>query len=128
MSVNERQVGGTHYKSEYQHWDFVLDTHMNYLYGCATKYISRWRKKNGVQDLEKSIHYLQKAEVTGVGIFKTAKVLDKFRKFADANFEGGLDSEEGRIFLLIYDGENNLAINRIRHLIADEQNRVHTPD
>jgi hypothetical protein len=28
--------------------------------GCATKYVSRWRKKNGVQDLEKAKHYCEK--------------------------------------------------------------------
>lgn len=61
MSANDTQVGGDHYKGEYQHWDFVCDTGMHYLLGCATKYISRWRKKNGVEDLKKALHYVEKA-------------------------------------------------------------------
>lgn len=60
---NARQVGGAHYKTMiYQHWDWVTDIGLPYLLGCATKYICRWRQKNGVQDLEKAIHYLEKAK------------------------------------------------------------------
>jgi hypothetical protein len=60
-SPNERQVGGGHYKSEFQHWDFVLGVlGGRYLEGCLTKYASRWRKKNGLQDLDKAEHYLDK--------------------------------------------------------------------
>lgn len=61
MDANEYQIGGDHYRSEYQHWDWVYDTGQPYHIGCATKYISRWRKKNGIQDLRKAIHYLNKA-------------------------------------------------------------------
>lgn len=61
MGANERQVGGGHYSGEYQHWDFVEDAGLRYVPGNATKYVARWRKKNGRQDLEKAIHYLDKA-------------------------------------------------------------------
>lgn len=60
MSALERQVGGNHYKTTYEHWTLVEKTGMGYLAGCATKYVARWRKKNGVLDLEKARHYLQK--------------------------------------------------------------------
>ena len=57
--VNDKQVGGRHYKSGYQHWDFVITHELHYLLGCATKYLTR-RKGNRHEDLEKSIHYLEK--------------------------------------------------------------------
>lgn len=60
-TANERQVGGDHYKSEYQHWDYVHDVGMRYHPACASKYVTRYDKKSGLQDLEKSKHYLQKA-------------------------------------------------------------------
>ena len=61
MSANDRQVGGDHYASTYQHWDFVADALQGrYLEGCVTKYATRWRKKNGLQDLEKAQHFLAK--------------------------------------------------------------------
>ncbi len=61
MKASERQVGGNHYKSEYQHWDWAIDIRLGYLESAASKYITRWRGKNGVQDVEKAIHYLEKA-------------------------------------------------------------------
>lgn len=58
MTANDRQVGGDHYQTGgTQHWDMFGP---EYLMGNATKYVSRWRKKNGVQDLEKALHYSEK--------------------------------------------------------------------
>jgi hypothetical protein len=67
-AANKRQEGGQHYQGHaYQHWDFVCDTGLHYLLGCASKYVSRWREKNGLEDLKKAIHYLDKAEERLVG-------------------------------------------------------------
>lgn len=62
--VNSKQVGGSHYISEYQHWDWAIDMKIGPIEYAATKYISRWWKKHGpekgVEDLEKAKHYIQK--------------------------------------------------------------------
>jgi hypothetical protein len=59
--ANERQVGGDHYKTEGpQHWDMVAQFTLDYFQGQITKYLFRWRKKGGVEDLEKARHYLDK--------------------------------------------------------------------
>jgi hypothetical protein len=61
MSANDSQVAGTHYKAGIQHWDYVLMALQGrYLEGNITKYVTRHRKKNGVQDLEKALHYMAK--------------------------------------------------------------------
>lgn len=60
QSQSVEQIGGNHYKAEYQHWDFVDENNIQYLEGCATKYIVRWRKKNGIQDLHKALSYVAK--------------------------------------------------------------------
>lgn len=60
MNVNEHQVGGDHYRSEYQHWDLVINISLPYLEAQAVRYISRWRKKGGIQDVEKANHFIQK--------------------------------------------------------------------
>lgn len=57
---NKRQVGGGHYKTDMEHWDLVENAGLGYLEGCATKYVTRWRKKAGLQDLEKALHYVDK--------------------------------------------------------------------
>jgi hypothetical protein len=59
-NANTRQVGGDHYRGSFQHWDWVIANNLGYLEGQITKYIARWRRKNGVQDLEKALHYADK--------------------------------------------------------------------
>lgn len=77
MDVNEIQIGGGHYRGDYQHWDWVEDTGMGYLEGVGSKYICRWKSKNGIEDLRKSVHYVDK--LLDLCIFKNrrnrAKVL-----------------------------------------------------
>ena len=59
--ANKIQIGGEHYKGlTVEHWDFVAMLGLNYFEGCATKYLMR--EKNGAEDVEKAMHYLQKAE------------------------------------------------------------------
>lgn len=59
--VNQEQFGGSHYKKIlFQHWDFVIANDLGYFEGQVTKYVCRWRDKNGIQDLEKALHYLAK--------------------------------------------------------------------
>ncbi len=60
MTANDEQVGGTHYKSGFQHWDFVYLVELGYLPAQITRYLARWRKKNGVEDIEKALHYMEK--------------------------------------------------------------------
>ena len=63
-TANARQVAGDHYKTDnaagLQHWDLVDDYGVGYLAGCASKYLTRFRRKNGAQDLQKAHHYLEK--------------------------------------------------------------------
>lgn len=60
MSANDRQVAGDHYKSSIQHWDYVLANDLDYFQAQITKYVTRWKKKNGLVDLRKAQHFLDK--------------------------------------------------------------------
>lgn len=56
-----RQVGGDHYaKLAVQTWDYIAANNLGYFEGNVIKYVSRWRDKGGVEDLEKAKHYLEK--------------------------------------------------------------------
>ena len=56
----DTQVGGSHYKSlEIQPSVFIFKNKIPFLEGNAIKYICRHAKKNGKQDLDKAIHYLE---------------------------------------------------------------------
>jgi hypothetical protein len=59
MSANDTQIGGDHYQTgDVQHWDWAKD--MPYLEGRATAYIGRHQDKNGITDIEKGLHFIQK--------------------------------------------------------------------
>tara|TARA_R100001079_G_C4401486_1_gene131604 strand:+ start:323 stop:562 length:240 start_codon:yes stop_codon:yes gene_type:complete len=56
----ERQVGGSHYKSfNIQPFEFISKNELSFFQGCVVKYVCRYKNKNGIQDLEKIIHYCE---------------------------------------------------------------------
>ena len=60
-SVNNRQEGGSHYKTlAIQPWDYIIQNNLGFLEGNVIKYVTRWRTKEGVQDLQKARHFLDK--------------------------------------------------------------------
>jgi hypothetical protein len=74
MNANNKQIGGAHYQVKkagaVQHWDYCDANDVPYLESACTKYVLRWREKNGLQDLEKALHYLEKrieSQLAGVG-------------------------------------------------------------
>lgn len=55
----------SHYDNVIQPWDYMKSTltdeaFCGYLEGNIIKYISRWRSKDGLKDLKKAQHYLDK--------------------------------------------------------------------
>lgn len=59
MTVKEKQVGGEHYKLAIQPIDFIVKNKIPFIEGNVIKYVTRHRHKNGRQDIEKAIHYLE---------------------------------------------------------------------
>ncbi len=61
-TANDHQVGGTHYQTAggLEHWDIVEMFGLSYMEGQITRYLFRWRKKGGIEDLHKARHYLDK--------------------------------------------------------------------
>ena len=54
------QVGGSHYSSmAIQPVEFITKNKIPFIEGSVIKYVCRHEKKNGKQDLEKAIHFLQ---------------------------------------------------------------------
>lgn len=55
------QIGGNHYQGfKIQTWDFILDHKLGFLEGNIIKYVDRHSRKNGLEDLKKAKHYLDK--------------------------------------------------------------------
>jgi len=60
VSALDTQVGGDHYKSmAIQPAEYIVRNNIGFLEGMVIKYVSRWEKKGGIEDLEKAIHCLQ---------------------------------------------------------------------
>ena len=60
MDPYDKQVGGSHYKKmKIQPSKFVIENELLFPEGSAIKYICRHRFKNGKEDLEKAIHFIE---------------------------------------------------------------------
>ena len=49
-----------HYKSSIQPIEFIEANNLDFFEGNIVKYVSRWRKKNGLEDLKKAQWYLER--------------------------------------------------------------------
>ena len=59
-SALDVQVAGSHYKDlPIQPVEYIHANALGYFEGNVVKYVSRWRKKNGIADLEKAKHYIE---------------------------------------------------------------------
>ena len=60
QSAMTTQVGGSHYtKMKIQPYEYCHVNRMGYVEGTALKYLSRWRDKGGLEDLEKAKHAIE---------------------------------------------------------------------
>lgn len=128
--VNAVQIGGEHYRSEYQHWDFIELNGIGYLEAAATKYVIRWRKKNGREDLEKAMHYLDKLEelhTQGRRLPRGVASLADVQRFADANNLSEMEQ------VVVHDLSRWDCVNDLRHArsailrLLDEADNMHPP-
>lgn len=54
----QAQVGGTHYEvMKIQPIDYIVANKLNFMEGCAIKYLTRHPYKGGAEDIKKAIHY-----------------------------------------------------------------------
>lgn len=59
MSIKDYQIGGNHYKKEkIQPIEYIMSNELDFCEGNVVKYITRWRHKNGLEDLQKARHYI----------------------------------------------------------------------
>ena len=56
----EKQIGRSHYKSFHiQPYEFISKNNLSFFQGNVVKYVCRYQNKNGIEDLEKIIHYCE---------------------------------------------------------------------
>ena len=53
------QVGGDHYtKMKIQPYTYITENNLGFAEGSIIKYVSRYRSKNGLEDLKKARHFI----------------------------------------------------------------------
>ncbi len=59
MSALDVQTGGSHYKDlKIQPVEYIHANGLGFCEGSVVKYITRWRAKNGIEDLKKARHFI----------------------------------------------------------------------
>lgn len=59
--MGEQVEHPTHYnQGKVEMWDYANDHNLDFFEGNIVKYVTRWRHKNGIQDLKKAKQYLDK--------------------------------------------------------------------
>lgn len=115
--ANDMQVGGTHYRSSYQHWDLALEIPYSYLEAAATKYVTRHKKKGGPEDLKKALHYTNKLQEDGnyqARALKHPEILFEIDRFA---VENDLSALERRFCEVLGTWEAKSELDEARQII-----------
>lgn len=56
----DKQIGGSHYKDlKIQPVEYIHANKIPFCEGNVIKYVSRWRDKGGIADLEKAKHFIE---------------------------------------------------------------------
>ena len=59
MGALDVQTGGSHYKDlKIQPVEYIHANGLGFCEGSVIKYITRWRAKNGIEDLKKARHFI----------------------------------------------------------------------
>ena len=58
MENEGKEIGGTHYSDmKIEPVELITALDLDFVQGCIVKYVSRYKNKNGVEDLLKARHY-----------------------------------------------------------------------
>ena len=135
MNANERQVGGEHYRTKrggVQHWDYCIRANVPNLEYAASKYLTRWRKKNGLEDLRKPLHYIEKRIESlnlGMGVLRGANKVHLM--FAEFIRDNEVSPTEAAIIDLVMHWKNQShllnALDMLKRFIAEEEDKAGGP-
>ena len=113
------QVGGDHYKKRViQPVEFVTANCMDFPAACVLKYTDRHASKNGRQDLEKALHFIDLRERLMTDKHMIRDWVMSMDDYCRAN---GLPKEETAVLQFLSDWvetHNPLYLRRLRHSLA----------
>jgi hypothetical protein len=60
VSREQDKINPSYYRKNIEVTDFIIEYGMNFLEGNIIKYVTRYKDKNGIEDLKKAKWYLDK--------------------------------------------------------------------
>ncbi len=60
VNSKERVFHPNHYNKGIEMWDYAYSHNLDFFEGNIVKYVTRWKDKNGIEDLKKAKQYLDK--------------------------------------------------------------------
>ena len=122
LPLRVAQEGGSHYQAELQHWDVMEEHDVEYLLATASKYVIRWRRKGGAEDLRKAISYVRRklVETPLVRRFVPVSAISALSQ------QYGMGTEETRILLMLHTqlaSDLPGAVTALRELLAEAENQ-----
>ena len=70
MINKDKEVGGTHYADmKIEPIEIIEAFELDFVQGSIIKYISRYKNKNGIEDLKKALHYCRMHKSTNINNF-----------------------------------------------------------
>lgn len=122
--------GETHYKGyEYEPIKFVIDMKFDFIQGNILKYLIRYRKKNGLQDLKKARNYAEigheyPGRATTYGI--VLEEMDNLRMVCDFVSQKEFDKTTQDFLMIVITLICNYQMAELAHLI-DMQMKIEYP-
>lgn len=118
MTALEQQIGGNHYKGlSYQPIVLATNCNFNFFQGSASKYVSRYKLKNGLEDLGKAVHYAELGRELTPENFADVSKIQEVDTFVDQN---GLSPLIKEILVSIFFQNWNDAIEKTKQLMTEE--------
>lgn len=117
QEIKKDNIVPTYYhKGNYDVIQFCLDNDIDFVTGNIIKYITRYKGKNGIEDLKKAKEYINRSN----GMEYEISLAD----LVYFNLENNLDYTQGKIIELVLDSEITQAKNVLDDLIEKEKKKI----
>lgn len=117
-----KQVGGSHYQSDYQPLNLILKYNLNFIQGSVIKYVTRHRRKNKEEDLLKALSLCETGLKFDKYNFFYLDVINDVYDYCEKNELNSYLYENVVIYILKKDYKN--AIDNIKAIIKTEYGTI----
>ena len=117
QEIKKDNIIPTYYhQGSYDVIQFCIDNNIDFVSGNIIKYITRYKGKNGLEDLKKAQEYLRRLKESKITVFK-----EDLANFCDEN---NMTYTQGKIVECIITNDKDTAEVLIKELIRKEEKKI----